>query len=251
MGKFASVMDGSLPPVTVRMSALYADEEFADGLVVDLQGLEGTNAYCSDDAAAAVRRALWDIPAGGLHWIDTGDYHYLSLMFLEKVREPFALVLLDNHPDDQAPAFDPECLSCGSWVDAARRSCPLMACDFWIRSADDAPEIPEGLPVYVSLDLDVLSTAFVRTNWDQGEMSFLQLSDVLRRVCGGRRVIGADVCGGLTAAKGALSCDLARNRALRLAVRELLGEFLPGLTDSPSTTASSCCEGAGWCLPAR
>ena len=238
MDKFAIVMDGISIPVTVRMSALYADEEFSDGREIDLTALQGTNAYCSAESATAIRKALSCIPPAGLHWIDTGDYHYLSMMFLEKIAEPFALVLLDNHPDDQAPAFDPECLSCGSWVDAARQGCPLMRGDVWIRSADDLPEIPGGLPLYISLDLDVLSTVFARTNWDQGEMTFAGLAEALGSLCSGRRVIGADVCGGLTAAKGASARDLAQNRALRLAVRELLAGFLPGLTDCPSTTAA-------------
>ena len=39
--------------------------------------------------------------------------------------EPFTLVLLDHHPDDQAPALG-EILSCGGWVRDLRRDCPAL-----------------------------------------------------------------------------------------------------------------------------
>lgn len=55
--------------------------------------------------------------------------------------------------------------------------------------------LPQGIPVFLSVDLDVLSEEEVVTNWDQGEMSLQTLLHLLRTVCRRRPVIGMDICG--------------------------------------------------------
>lgn len=72
-----------------------------------------------------------------------------------------------------------------------------------------------GLPVYISLDLDVLSEKFARTNWDQGRMSPDEVKAIIKAVVGRREVLGVDVCGGITAAKGGTDADGQLNAALR------------------------------------
>lgn len=72
-----------------------------------------------------------------------------------------------------------------------------------------------GLPVYISLDLDVLAEKYARTNWDQGRMSPDEVKAVIGAVAGRREVLGVDVCGGLTAAKGGTDTDAELNAALR------------------------------------
>ena len=173
--------------------------------------LEGTSLYCDKEAAGAIRETLKSLSPGGIHWIDTGDYHYATLFFLEKIDEDFELVLLDNHPDDQSTAFDEEMLSCGSWVKEARKNLPHLKSDFWIRKADDPRPSAGGLPVYISIDKDVLSEEYARTDWDQGEMKLEELSEIIRGISGGRRILGIDVCGGKTLAKGASGEDLRIN----------------------------------------
>ena len=76
--------------------------------------LEGTACYCD---ACAQERILAGLPERlpRLRWIDSGDYHYMSHLLAMREQEPFHLVLLDHHPDNQAPAFE-GVLSCGSWV---------------------------------------------------------------------------------------------------------------------------------------
>ncbi|MBQ0077520.1 MAG: hypothetical protein KBS55_02655 [Bacteroidales bacterium] len=236
--------------IALALSSLYADEEFAGpqpfDALVDLTALEGASLYCSDDAAAAVRDAISALPARAVHWIDTGDYHYLSLFWLEKIDEPFTLVLFDNHPDDQPTAFDPGALSCGSWVAAARSSLPLMKRDVWVRHAADLEALlgnclagtaggpcPEddfetvaALPIYLSIDLDVLSPTEFSTDWDQGDMTFRELCSAISRLAARHRIIGIDVCGGITESKGATGAQLARNAALREALLSFLGALL-------------------------
>lgn len=203
--------------VMMNMSGLYADEgRIAAGdsrccdtgaEVLDLTGLEGTCCYCATDALEAIRAAIAPFSAHGLHWIDSGDYHYLSLLWMEKITVPFGLLLFDNHPDDAPGAFDAGLLSCGNWVAQARRSLPLMK-----RDTRNCLPAPDGLPVYVSIDLDVLSRDFARTDWSQGDMSLDALLDILRQVAGTREVLGVDICGGITVAKGASAEDLTVNR---------------------------------------
>lgn len=117
----------------INFSGLYSD--FPTGIagrsVIDLTSLDGTNCYCSDDASDAIRKALSEVPSEALHWIDTGDYHYASLFFLEKIRTPYTLFLFDHHPDDQDSAFGTDILSCGNWV-ARARQLPNQTADFLI-----------------------------------------------------------------------------------------------------------------------
>ncbi len=134
---------------------------------------------------------------------------------MKQLQEPFALVLLDWHPDDQPGAFGDELLSCGNWVAAARKNLPLLRADVWIQRFSDlsgaCSALPEGLPLFLSVDLDILSPAVFRTDWDQGEMDFAQLLEAISTVCRGRRLLGVDLCG---AAGAAPSCDLAQNAAV-------------------------------------
>ena len=178
----------------------------------DFSALEGTNCFCSADSADRIRRAVAELPLHAFHEIGTGDYHYQTLFWLERVLKPFSLVLFDHHPDDQAGAFGAELLSCGSWVADARKL-PLLRADRWIRDAADFPtldSLPE-LPVYISIDLDVLSKEFARTDWDQGDMTLDELAEAIRTLMDTHRIIGVDLCGGNTPEKGASPADLALN----------------------------------------
>lgn len=179
---------------------------------MDFSSFEGTNCYCSAESAALIRRAVADLPLRAFHCIGTGDYHYISLFWLERVKEPFRLVLFDHHPDDQPAAFGADLLSCGGWVADARRL-PMLRSDVWVRDAADFPTLRTlpDLPVYLSVDLDVLSGEYARTDWDQGGMTLGELSAALRDLAASRRILGVDLCGGHTAEKGASPEDLALN----------------------------------------
>lgn len=196
----------------LHLSGLFSEEGFSDGEELDLRDVEGTNCYCGSDSAEELRTRLKDVPADAVHWIDTGDYHYLTLLFLEKIKEPFSLILIDNHPDDQPSAFDePGLLSCGSWVRDARKL------DFFNASP--------SAPVYLSIDLDYLSPDEFRTDWNQGTASVDMMLEDIRKAVSGRRIIGIDICGGITLSKGAKDSDLLMNRRLR----ERISGFIDGL----------------------
>ena len=198
----------------------------------DFRDLDGTMCFCSDESAEQIRRRL-DPSVASLHWIDTGDYHYLTYFFLERLTEPFTLVLLDNHPDDQASAFGGDLLSCGGWVRTASERLPLLRRVVSIgttvpveAAAQVLREVVRGGGAfYLSIDKDVLSKEYARTDWSQGSMTLPQLLDLLD-LLRGTRLLGVDLCGGLTEAKGASCEDFAVNVRTDAALFDKLEEIV-------------------------
>ena len=194
---------------------------------VRLGDIEGTCCYCDPEAEAEISRRLEPVPEERVRWIDSGDYHYVTKILAAREREPFTLVLVDNHPDDQAPAFG-GVLSCGSWVKELRETCPMLeeawtlGPDHRIRNAsgtvdreleegiDDLVAALEGKRVYLSVDKDVLDRTFARTDWSQGTYSLDTLKGWLERLLR-LNVVAVDVCGGLSPAQGAKPQDLRVN----------------------------------------
>lgn len=196
----------------IDISGVFCHEGFTFLPSIDLKELEGTNCYCSSEAAAVLRRRLSEIPLETACWIDTGDYHYLSYFRGCQIKEPFELILLDNHTDD---FDDSECLSCGNWVTALKRDTNCI-----VNSGADS-----SLPVFLSIDLDVLRPEDFRTNWDQGTMTFEELLDTIRRIFATRRVLAVDICGGKTESKGAMTCELDLNLTRRMQLLSLLNSL--------------------------
>lgn len=235
----------------INLSGINADgalKRLTGAEMFDLSELQGTDCYLDEDSEAALAAHLRPVKTDAVHWIDEGDYHYLTKVFTDRIREPFSLLLFDHHPDCQRPIFG-ELLSCGGWCRNAVRSNPnlkavlmvgigagsmAVAEDF----ADEFPGlkldiIPErklrrtpsadvarrlavisaGLPVYVSLDKDVLSARWARTDWDQGSMGLRWLLKALKAVFSAFRILGFDICGGLSYSKGATPVDMDVNLA--------------------------------------
>ncbi|MBR5700300.1 MAG: hypothetical protein IKX37_04315 [Bacteroidales bacterium] len=213
--------------------------------VLDFRSLDGTMCFCEEGSAEEIRRRLAEATSTPdaaaavlLHWIDTGDYHYLTYFFLERIDRPFELVLLDNHPDDQPSVFGDGLLSCGGWVRTARERLPMLRAverpgpegrsargeRFRIKSGMTAGVTEGMLPVYISIDKDVLSREYARTDWSQGEMTLVELLEILERFRG-REILGIDLCGGLTEAKGATAEDFAVNARLDTALISFINKI--------------------------
>lgn len=95
------------------------------GVDVDALGIEGTHGYCDEEAKDRLRRLLSEVAPEGIHFLDSGHFHYLSLLFLEKIRQPFSLLVFDHHTDMQRPMFG-AITSCGGWVREALETLPLL-----------------------------------------------------------------------------------------------------------------------------
>lgn len=192
--------------VLMDLSGVFSDEGWdaviasgKNNAILRLRALEGTRGYCDPKAEKFLCEAIADFPVRAVHWIDTGNYHYLSALWLRKLHEPAALFLFDHHPDDRPPAFG-NLLSCGSWVIEARAN-PMVR--------EDAKS------AYLSIDLDFLSPEYARTDWDQGTASLPRLLESIDLILDERRLAGVDICGGRRIRDGATAEDLAVNRRTR------------------------------------
>ncbi len=83
--------------------------------ILDFTTLSGTTGFCDDAAADEIRRRIADFPARGIHFLDNGNFHYLTRFWCEKISEDFVLVVYDHHVDLRKPVF-PGLMSCGSWI---------------------------------------------------------------------------------------------------------------------------------------
>ncbi len=195
---------------------------------LDWRGWEGTHCYCD---APAQERILGGLPASlpRLRWLDSGDYHYMSHLLALREKEPFHLVLLDHHPDNQEPAFG-GVLSCGSWVKALQEENPLVRSVLEIGPEGCPDDIPEGWleqrrreRVYVSLDKDIMDRTWARTDWSQGTHTLDQVKSILGRLLEGSvQVVAVDVCGALSEEKGATPEDLRINKETNIALYTFL-----------------------------
>ena len=156
-----------------------------------------------------LRQKLEEFDADGIHFIDSGNYHYMSRIWLEKLNTPFRLVVFDNHTDMQPPTFG-GLLSCGGWVAASLEELPLLKEVLLVGPDQEAfdqtepvlrekvrflsreklgemtleekvsffEELTAELPTYLSVDKDVLCPEEASTTWSQGEMTLEELCEL-------------------------------------------------------------------------
>lgn len=82
-----------------------------------------------------------------------------------------------------------------NWIGAGRSNRAFSNADELMRAF--LAQFDRSLPVYLSIDKDVLSPEVVNTNWDQGEFLEQHLNDLIS-ACQGR-IIGADITGDVSA----------------------------------------------------
>lgn len=202
--------------------------------VIDCSDIAGTDMYCTREAEEELERRISAFPLRGIHFIDSGNYHYMTRIFTKRISEPYNLLFFDNHNDMQ-PTMIPELLSCGAWAkqtieddedlqklfligpdekaindinvaNADKLVCisreELREWNMKEKLAECLAEIDMRLPLYVSIDKDVMSEEYARTNWNQGEMSLVTLKEILEYIYNmlkenGSGVVSVDICGEL------------------------------------------------------
>lgn len=201
----------------------YAEEEI---FWTELSDLSGCNCYCDAEASDRIRKEIQAFTGKGLHFIDSGNYHYMTRLWLEKLQIPFRLLVFDNHTDMQPPAFG-GLLSCGGWIVASLEELPLLQEVILVGPDEEAytqvePDLQqkvlflsreklstmtaeekegffnnlsEDLPLYVSVDKDVLCKGDASTTWSQGNMHLSELMSFLELVLERQNILGMDVCG--------------------------------------------------------
>lgn len=190
----------------IKMSQAYDDmlPENAEQ-VLDNTDVSGTRCYLDEEAETVLSERLAKIPLDGIHFIDSGNYHYLSLLFLRRIEQDFHLVHIDFHPDSQLPAFG-DITSCGGWIAKALDECVHLKNVYMYGISGELISEMKGrcfldevlpddeLPVYVSIDKDALARNFAVTDWNQGEMTLNELLGILEK-CLSHSLIGVDICG--------------------------------------------------------
>lgn len=136
-------------------SGAYRQREYDFGRraeVFDLTALPGTSCYAdpallADSQCPGSLRGAADLSLNGsVNFIDSGDYHYMTYLLTAKIDRPFSLVLIDNHPDSQIPAFGEDILSCGGWVRSMLRDNPFLQRVLIIGINPSLLSETEGLP---------------------------------------------------------------------------------------------------------
>lgn len=214
---------------------------------LDCQDIPGTNCYCDSLAEEEIGKRIAPFGPEGIHFLDSGNYHYLTKLWLELVKVPFELLVFDHHTDMQRPAFG-GILSCGGWIrealetnenlkhvilvgppqsameetkkELSKDGAELLEKVTWISEKEFLQNVekPDGtqklcgqcnvtgieidekerLPLYISIDKDVLPESEGKTNWDQGNVALgqaLHFIDVYLQQIPGRQIIGMDICG--------------------------------------------------------
>lgn len=213
--------------VLFDFSGIYEHQDFwktAPCQMVDLRELSGCNCYCDQEAAGILSAEIGKYSVRGIHFLDSGNYHYMTRLWLERIREPFGLLVLDHHTDMQLPAFG-GLLSCGGWIASALEELPLLQ-KVWLAGPLEEDfsqvqpeffprveelsqeqlsqkffsfleEIPRDFPLYVSIDKDVLSPREVPVNWSQGILSLQEMLEGLEILWKKQEgnLLGVDICG--------------------------------------------------------
>ena len=231
---------------------VYCDDDIKDidrFRYIDCSDIQETDMYCSKNAYEKIWGRIEPYGIQGIHYIDSGNYHYISKIITDHIDEPFGLVMYDHHTDMQMPMV-PEMMSCGDWAGQAlsqnknlRQLVIVGPPESDIEqtlesysgsqsgrlltfSAEDLHGdllenklklIRTDLPLYISIDKDVLGPEYTETNWSQGDMSIDGLERLLSVFLGGQgeeknsdacrndernagdirhsRILGIDICG--------------------------------------------------------
>ena len=218
--------------VIMNFSGIYKNQNFYKNCAeeeifwTELSDLSGCNCYCDAEASDRIRKEIQAFTGNGIHFIDSGNYHYMTRLWLEKLQVPFRLLVFDNHTDMQPPAFG-GLLSCGGWIAVSLEELPLLQEVILVGPDEEAytqvePDLQqkvlflsreklstmtaeekegffnnlsEDLPLYISVDKDVLCKGDASTTWSQGDMLLSELMNFLELVLERQNILGMDVCG--------------------------------------------------------
>ena len=191
---------------------------------IDLSDIQSTNRYCEMDSLAKINQRVQKRKNRGITFLGSGNYHYVSLLFLSEIQEPFTLILFDHHTDMMDTPSE-TVISCGSWVLHAIEKLPMLQKVIIVGASQEfEKQIPPHMrdkvtlllnpyarnpesqsrmiashvptkTVYISIDKDVLDQTEVVTDWDQGKMKMHELVRMLRWILSRYKVSGVDICG--------------------------------------------------------
>lgn len=185
--------------------------------------------YADSFGVAECGRRMDSLKEKSFCLLGSGDFHHLTLLRLERVMRPFHLVVFDNHLDS---SFVFPRYHCGNWMYHASR---LPLCGrvthigsndhrafgnrFGIRPLEKSGRLsllpgaecagsgaldklkrlmesgPEGLPLYISIDKDVLNENEAPGDWDNGTMDMRSLTKMIEWIGRSFFIAGGDITG--------------------------------------------------------
>ena len=112
------IMNNKANNYILDFTHVYCDEDIKDNPRfhwINCSDIEGCDLYCSDEAAAEIRKRIMPYGIKGIHFIDSGNFHYVTKITTDQIKRPFSLVVFDHHTDMQRPLVD-GMMSCGDWA---------------------------------------------------------------------------------------------------------------------------------------
>ena len=98
-------MEERMSVTVMSFSGVYKEQEFYQSKRIDkrveAEQVEETNCYCTEEAEEKIKKLIESYSEKGIHFLDSGNYHYVTKFWMEKLTKPFALVLFDQHTDMQ------------------------------------------------------------------------------------------------------------------------------------------------------
>ena len=190
---------------------------------LDLSTLTGCDMYCSHASEIQLGKMIDEYGINGIHFIDSGNYHYITKIMTDKINKKFSLVLYDHHTDMQKPMVE-GMTSCGDWaaqvieqnenleqlilvgaseadiqqinVKNQSKLITFSAEELRNNSGREKLDLIEtDVPFYISIDKDILDKHYIETNWSQGHMSLGMLEHLLKFFLKDKKIIGVDICG--------------------------------------------------------
>lgn len=246
------------------------DDEFVKNKTtlkwIDCTDISGCNMYCSKQAEQKIGKRIDAVGIHGIHFLDSGNYHYVTKIMTDRIKRPFTLVIFDHHTDMQKPLVE-GMTSCGDWAlkvlkenaylqqliligpdekdinaieitdknnttnnntseklitfsaqeingnrikqsiastnDSSADASYNSSIDTTTASIPNATQditykinkIKSGIPIYISVDKDILDKQISETNWSQGKMQLSTLEKLLDVFLRKNKIIGVDICG--------------------------------------------------------
>ena len=215
-------------------SHVYCDEKIPKNDKVhwlDCSDITECDLYCSK-RAEEIRARIAPYGIHEIHFWDSGNYHYVTGIMTTLIKQKISLILLDHHTDMQKPMIE-QMTSCGDWAGKVLKTNPWLQqliligpqesdilqiyrekeglvsgaelqeklitfSEEEIRSVEGENKISgikRNLPVYISIDKDILDEEYSETNWSQGKMPLPVLERLLMPFLTSGNILGIDICG--------------------------------------------------------
>lgn len=174
-------------------------------ICIDLKDLSSTKYMCSKKVLDSISEKIKKVE-NSLFFLGAGEYHHFTYMLLKKFDKTLSLIVIDKHVDysDTYQGF----ITCGSWLKDAAGLNQIV--EIFVLSEEkknvhnskikifsplEYKKIKPHLPVYISIDKDILTKSSINTTWDQGHCQPKTLIEIVLHFTSSFEIVGADICG--------------------------------------------------------